>query len=137
MEIVDELPDGIELSEHLRSQAAFYLRVPSFGIPYYIPATPKIRRLLGLDARGREAKPDGRLSWTLYDRASALRDIVSALHLQVRDVVLAGIEEDVKAALLERMNYLMTPTVQVMVRKRAALALPEPEKSNNQRKETK
>jgi hypothetical protein len=41
--IVKKLPDHVQLSEHLREQAAFYLCVQSFGINYYVPATPRIR----------------------------------------------------------------------------------------------
>jgi hypothetical protein len=60
MYIVRELPEHVELSEHLKNQAEFYICVQSFGISYYIPATPKIRRLVGLDAKGNDAENDRR-----------------------------------------------------------------------------
>jgi len=109
--VVKKLPKHVKLSEHLRKQSSVFLCVQSFGINYYIPATPDIRRLLCLNKDGHDAKPDMRRSWWSMDKADALRDIISALELQVRDVVLAGIEQNVKRALLERMDTLMTPTV--------------------------
>jgi hypothetical protein len=127
MYIVWELPEHVELSEHLKKQAEFYICVQSFGISYYIPATPKIRRLIGLDTKGNDAEPDRRRKWSKYQKADAIRDIVAALELQVRNVVLAGIEENVKQALLQRMDEAMTPTVRAMVRgaPRKLLAAPK------------
>ena len=109
--VVKELPEHVKLSPRLREQASVYLCVESLGVDYYIAATPKVRRLLCLDKHGHDAKPDMRRSWRTYDKADALRDIINSLELQVRDVELAGIEENVKEALLDRMDALMTPTV--------------------------
>jgi hypothetical protein len=117
MYVVHELPEHVELSPHLKDRADFYLCVQSFGVSYYIPATAKIRRLLCLDKKGRDAKPDMRLRWWSMDKADALRDIISALELQVRDVVLAGVEQNVTATLLERMEAVMQPTVRRLVNK--------------------
>lgn len=112
MTIVYELPDGVELSEHLREHATFYICVMYSGLNYYIAATPNVRRLFELNDKGEPDKPDKRRRWTEYEKAYALRDIIAALHLQTRDVVLAGIESNVSRTLLGRMDELMRPTVQ-------------------------
>lgn len=109
--VVKELPEYVQLSDRLKGMASCYLCVQSFGVNYYIPATPNIRRLLCLNKDGHDAKPDMRRRWDSYQKANALRDIVSSLSLQVRDVELAEIEGNVKQALLHRMDELMTPTV--------------------------
>jgi len=114
IEIVRELPDHVELSEHLRDRADFYLMVLSFGVGYYIPATDDVRLLFGIDKNGRWLKsPRSARAWRnrQFDGSAALRDIVSALSLQVRDVELAGVEQNVTRELLDRMEKLMQPTV--------------------------
>ena len=139
IEIVKELPEHVELSQHLRERADFYLCVQSLGVSYYIPATPDVRRLLSLDKRGRDAKPDGRRRWTIYDKGDALRDIVSALSLQVRDVELAGVEQNVTETLLDRMREVMSPTVRRLVQRNSFPKLRDSEtmedmKQTNERK---
>jgi hypothetical protein len=109
--IVDKLPDDVKLSEHLRGMAEFYLCVQSFGINYYIPATPRIRQLVELDSKGLDAPRDKRRRWDRYEKGDALRDIVAAIELQVRDVVLAGIERNVMDALLKRLEIALDKTV--------------------------
>lgn len=111
MNIVHQLPEHVELSEHLREQAAFYICVESLGVGYYIPGTPEVCQLLELDSRGRDAKRDQRRRWNNFRKADALRDIVSALSLQVRDVELAGVERNVSATLLSQMRKAMRPTL--------------------------
>ena len=113
--IVKELPEGVELSPRLRERADFFLSVQSFGVSFYIPATPKIRRLLCLDKHGRDVKPDMRRRWWNYDKADALRDIVCSLELQVRDVVLTEIEGNVTRTLLNEMRGLMRPKVRSLI----------------------
>jgi len=127
MHFATELPDGVKLSEHHTKGVPFYIGVQSFGLTYWIPAKPKIRMLLELDVRGRDAKRDRRFRWDRYRKADALRDIVSALEIQVRDVVLAGIEQKVTDALLDRMREVMSPTVRGMIDEQAQKALPAPE----------
>lgn len=129
--VVRKLPKHVRLSERLREHAPFYLAVQHFGITYYVAATPKVRQLLGLNAKGEEAPPDRRRTWSRYDKADAVRDIIDALHLQVRDVVLAGIEQNVTQTLLERMDEAMRPTVRIMVQKQAVELLPEHTSPNN------
>jgi hypothetical protein len=124
MQIVKKLPRHVKLSPHLRERAPFYVLITHFGLPYYIPGTPKIRRLLELDANGRPGQPDRRLRWRDFDKADALRDIVAALSLQVRDVELAGIEQGVTQALLDRMAEVMRPTVRGMIDAKAVKTLP-------------
>jgi hypothetical protein len=125
MYVVHELPEGVRLSDHLRSQADFYIAVQSFGISYYIPATPRIRRLLMLDKHGLDAKPDMRLKWWRMSKADAIRDIIQAIELQVRDVVLAGIEQNVTDTLLDRMRDLMSPTVRGLIEDQTTKLLPK------------
>jgi hypothetical protein len=115
MEITRKVPKHVELSPRLKEKAAFYIRIMSLGIPYYIAATPVVQRLLTLDKDGKDAKPDLRLRWDSYKKEDALRDIVSSLELQVRDVVLAGIESNVTDALLARMAEVMSPTVRAKI----------------------
>jgi hypothetical protein len=50
---------------------------------------------------------------------------VAALLLQVRDVVFAGVEENVKQALLDRMKQVMTPTVKQLIEARLPTAIEE------------
>lgn len=114
IEIVHEIPEGIELSPHLKGRTDFYLLVSSFGVGYYIPATDKVRRLLGIDAKGKWIKrppSERRWRWRTFDTADALRDIINALHAQVRDVELAEIETNVRRALLNRMEEALAPTI--------------------------
>jgi sulfite reductase alpha subunit-like flavoprotein len=137
MYVVHELPDHVELSPNLRDRAEFYLCVQSFGISYYIPATPRIRRLLMLDKQGKDAKPDQRLRWWRMDKGEAVRDIIQSLELQVRDVVLAGIEQNVTHALLERMEAVMQPTVHGLVAKQATKKLLENVPAEQNQQQTK
>lgn len=123
MTITRELPEGVELSPHLREQATFFIEVMLDGITYYIAATPRVRRLFELDERGRPNKPDRRRSWDDFEKDKALRDIASSLHLQVRDVVLAGIEENVSRVLLGKMRRAMAPTIRAHVLARTPRAL--------------
>lgn len=125
LHIVKELPDDVELSEHLRDRADFYLCVQSFGISFYIPATADVRRLLCLDKNGQDVKPDMRKRWWSYDKADALRTIINALELQIRDVMLAGIEENVTRILLDRMDAAMRPTVKSLIDRQVKM-LPKP-----------
>lgn len=118
LETVTELPDHVRLSPHLRERAEFYVVVLSFGVGYYIPATPKVQRLLGIDSRGRWVKkPPSLRQWDRrrFDNADALRDIAEALYLQLRDVELAEIERNVKEPLLDRMDEALTRTVRGMI----------------------
>jgi hypothetical protein len=128
IEIVRELPAHVELSEHLRGRADFYLMVLSFGVGYYIPATPDVRRMLGLDKNGHWLKhPASARAWRnrQFDAADALRDIVGALSLQVRDVELAGVEEGVTRELLDRMATLMRPTIRKRIADRTKKPVPK------------
>jgi hypothetical protein len=128
--IVKELPEHVELSQHLREGTPFYIKVTHFGVPYYIAGTTNVRQLLELDKNGKQGQRDRRLRWGEYQKADALRDIVSSLHLQVRDVALAGVEERVTTTLLDRMERALAPTVRRAVEGEARKALPPPERQS-------
>jgi hypothetical protein len=123
MTIAHELPEGVELSPHLRERASFYIEVMLDGITYYIAATPHVRRLFELDERGRPGRPDRRRKFDSFEKEKALRDITSSIHLQLRDVVLAGIEADVSRVLLGKMRRAMAPTIRAHVFARTPRAL--------------
>lgn len=124
MQIVHELPEHVELSQHLRDKSPFFLVVQLLGITYYIAATPTVRRLLELDEKGKTEKPDRRRRWDRYKMEDALRDIINSLHLQVRDVVLAGIEQNVTETLLAKMQEAMRPTVRKAIHARTEVRWP-------------
>lgn len=119
MQITRKIPEHVELSPRLIEKAAFFILVQSLGITYYIAATPAVCRLLTLDKNGKDAKPDQRRRWDSFTKEDALRDIITSLELQVRDVVLAGIEENVSGVLLDRMAELMSPTIRAKIRSAA------------------
>ena len=101
MNSTSKLPPGIKLSPHLMELADRFIPVQLFGRNFYIAGTPHVRRLLGIDP------PTGRTWRREHDAEAALRDIVSSLELQVRDNVLAGIQERVTETLLGEMRGMM------------------------------
>jgi hypothetical protein len=120
MQIVKKIPRHVTLSKHLRARAPFFILVTEFGVPYYIAATPKVRQMLKLDIHGKPATPKQRRIWRdQFDNDDALRDVIASIHLQLRDVVLTGIEQDVTDTLLDKMREAMHPTVAGMIEKKA------------------
>jgi adenosyl cobinamide kinase/adenosyl cobinamide phosphate guanylyltransferase len=82
---------------------------------------------LELNSKGHDAQRDRRLRWSSIEKGNALRDIVASIELQVRDVVLAGIEENVTNQLLKRMDAALRPTVRQAIVAQAVKQLPAPE----------
>lgn len=116
MEIVRKLPRGVSLSDHLKERAAFFIRMTEFGISYYVAATPEVRRMLKLGANGKPATLKERRAWReQMDNEKGLRDVIGSIHLQLRDVVFAGIEEGVTTELLKQFRRAMQPKVRGMV----------------------
>lgn len=123
MEIVRSLPKGVSLSDHLKERAAFFIVIQQFGISYYVAATPEVRRMLKLGANGKAASLKERRAWReQMDNEKGLRDVIASIHLQLRDVVFAGIEDGVTAELLKHFKRAMQPKVRGMVEVAAAPA---------------
>lgn len=113
MTIHKSLPSDITLSPDLMERACFFIEVSCMWGTYYIAATPDVCQVLQLTRHGNTSP--SKKSPRRFDQAKALRDIVSSMHLQIREGIMAGIGGEVTQALLERMDELMAPTVHLHV----------------------
>jgi hypothetical protein len=115
IDIVQELPEGVELSQHLRDKAkarwkgkkfSGYFHFTMDGQSYYVPITKDIWDAFGFTQKYKDHKPGlGELSATSEERA--LRDIAGALLLQLRDNILGNMERSVLDELHARLDNVL------------------------------
>lgn len=81
---VKDLPDDAITSDYLKGRAKVYAKILYTGHSYYIPITNKVKKAFHIKQSRGKTKID-------YDSGVLLenfvRDIIAAVHLQVRDTV--------------------------------------------------
>ena len=114
--IVDKIPKSVKLSPDFQQKAAKskgkgwkrkfkYIPVLYFGRTYYFPITKAIWEAFELSKRMQNQ--DGGYVLGTGPVEEALRDILGAMHLQVRDDVLNGIEQTVVQQVQDRLSAMM------------------------------
>jgi hypothetical protein len=122
---IKKLPKRIRLSQYLEEKASCYVEIVYSGHSFYIPATKTIRAMLGINKNGKriegEPQPQTRKGWKRdFDNDVALRDIVDALYLQIRDYVLSEVEGNVSQMILEKMEKAMENPIHRLTERVAA-----------------
>lgn len=78
-----------------------------FGVGYSVPVTKEMKRLFGMKRRGSE--------WLFGDQRTGMdfekvmMDTIAAVYLQVRDVVGAGVREELSKQLENSMSEMFAP----------------------------
>jgi len=127
-EIVYELPKGIKLCKDITERAIAYIRISSMGIPFWIPITKEMKKFLKLKVRKGKILFTGPQEDGLYKMC---QDILWSVHLQERDVVLAGIEESISRDVQDGFAELFEKPIKRMVRRKMAEKLLPPGGSND------
>jgi len=103
MVILKELPVGVPMSQHLLDGAECFAAVKHFGCDYWVPITPKMKRLFGIHEIRGEFRVDHE---SLLDHT--LSQVVYAVHLQVRDTIGRDVEQSIKRDVSERFERLFS-----------------------------
>ena len=123
-EIIYKLPKDVELSQHIREKVECnaYLDIMLFGLHYYIPISKEIKKQFGLIER------HGKIVYTNYKAFQRLceisQQILGSLYLQVRDVVAAGIEQNLDQELKEGFSKLFEKYLHKRVKAEVVKRLP-------------
>ena len=106
---------GIELSPDIKKRTVFYCELFMCGVRYTIPITKEVKKVMGIKLKN--GKPDMSFNWE-NKFENALRDIVGAIYLQVRDVVAEGITEELATDIKNRFENLVRPSLENTVESR-------------------
>jgi hypothetical protein len=89
-DLMYKLPKGVTVSKSITDVAVAYYRVTLWGHPYYVPITKRMKKLLKMSViKGKVIIPQEMLF------EDVLREIIHAIHLQVRDDVCSGIQDHI------------------------------------------
>ena len=123
-DIVYEIPEGLKLCPDIRNRAIAYMRIQSMGITYWVPITKEMKRFLKLKVK------DGKIVFASGKQEDGFekmcRDILWSVHLQERDVVLAGIEENISKDVRDGFAKLFEAPIKQLVRRKMVEKLPPP-----------
>ena len=132
LEVVNKLPAGVELSEHLTEGTTHYLVLMHFGRKFFIPITNDISKALNISKGGKPlAKPYAVRNNFARELLieSSVRIIINSIYLQVRDNILSEIEDGITRDVLENIGNLMAKPLRKEIEARATeaeqKALPE------------
>ena len=80
-----EVPSDVPMSQHLKENAEFFIKVKMYGIDYYIPINRALKKSMGIKIlKGEVVLPDGVKH---HDFLDGFRNIIDGISLQVRDTV--------------------------------------------------
>lgn len=125
IDIVYELPKGVELSRHLQEKALAYYRVRLYGLQVYAPITKEMKKVFKMEMRRGKFIID-------YDMESLfehiIRDIADGVYLQMRDNVCGGIESSLDQELKKGFSKLFSKYIHKRVKGEVVKRLPTPKK---------
>lgn len=95
---LEDLPEGI-LSDHIKGEYKEYVVVKSLGVDYYVPLPKRVLSFL------KKMNPNNRFNIEIF-LEDWLRNVISALHLQVRDTVGAEVESSLSRQITESFSKM-------------------------------
>jgi hypothetical protein len=85
----------------LKSRAQYFVPISYLGRKYYLPLTKEIKRVLGISVRTVKGEPTVNCNSNSFDVEEGLRDIISAIYLQIRDTVAAEVHSSLSDKIAE------------------------------------
>jgi hypothetical protein len=98
----EDLPKDATTCGNLKDKANYFIQIMYLGKNYYLPLTNEMKKALGLSIRG------GRLlhSRNEFNIEGFLRDVISAVYLQIRDTVGVEIHQTLSKQITEGMEKM-------------------------------
>jgi len=132
IDVVSALPDGVEISQHLREKAAkrrlgkkkyAFFRLSLYGRSFYVPITNEVWETFALkdsdfhenDDETPEGKRVVRFECTRHGLDGFLRQLIDSIALQVRDDVLDGMEESVMAEVMDHVRGALRAPIRARI----------------------
>lgn len=127
MEVVKAEDVFPRLSPDIRAKSGgWFFQVLLFGIPYFIPVTTELKKLLGVRIR------NGRAVYRVYADEHKIenlfRDLVASVYLQIRDTVGSEIKDQLSRQMEDGFTNLFSKMIGNRVDDALNMLLPGPPK---------
>ena len=126
MEYRKSLPKGVPTCSDQQDRAHGFVGILYSGHTYWLPITKEMKRLFGISLRAGNIvfkKDDDK-----YDFEKAVREIVHAVYLQIRDTVGSEIEQALMTEIRDGFSQMLFKQVADRVDASLTKALPPPQK---------